>query len=128
MNNNTIGLRFYLKIAIGIGVGWLLLVVMAKEMLSQTAGTVVVQTTITATAGAIQCVITPGASQFQVNYRCVRGSEELINTPVNAPSGTTGYSFTSTFGTDSIATLLKRNASGLDWQMTANGTTKNGSF
>lgn len=103
----------------------------ALAIASAQTGTVSVSANITATAGALVCTgtATVGPTSSVMHMKCVDGSAVVIpdtDYPVVAPGATT---ISVSRGTNSVTWILtKGNPVPDQWQVTANGVTKSGTF
>lgn len=108
----------------------LLSLLFVAVVLAQTPGTVVVASNITATAGSLICVgtATVGATTSTMQLKCSEGSVVLIDYPFTVTaSGSTLYSIGR--GANTITWLLtKGNPTPDQWQVTANGVARSGTF
>lgn len=104
--------------------------IFAAALQAQTAGSVDITSTITATAGSLVCIGTPtiAASVSTMHMRCSEGATVLHESDytVTAP-GSVVYSIGR--GADTITWLLtKGNPAPDQWQVSANGVSKTGNF
>lgn len=110
-------------------------ILLAAICAGQTAGTVDVQTTITATAGPVQCVITPGTGGQSANLTCKKGTVTvavITQTPAIDASGvlvSIAAPITATTS-DAVTVLLKKTTATalVTWEAAANGVLKSGTF
>lgn len=101
------------------------------------AGIIVVNTTITATAGTLKCTINPlavpvqGNPFTQISMNCSDGTPQVffgIATPqVGAGTGIT-MAVNSPNGNAITAIISEPVAGTINWQVSANGVSKNGNF
>jgi hypothetical protein len=105
----------------------------AGGLLAQGAGTVVVSTTVTATAGSggssVACVLN-GSAKPLIHATCSIGSATVLTedaTPGAVPASGTVGSFTNAGNT--ITWSLQQTSNGdVQWQVVANGVSKSGTF
>lgn len=98
---------------------------------AQTPGTVSVSSTILATTVSMTCSFSLTAATDVLlicKESAAAGGIELINTTVHLPKATNSFTWDCHEGTDAVTGIFTRTATGVNWQVTANGTVKTGSF
>ncbi len=108
----------------------LLVLLFTLSLFAQSTGTVVVASNITATAGTLSCTgtATIGVTTSTMQLKCLEGTITLIDYPFTVTAaGATVYSITR--GTNVISWILtKGNPTPDQWQVSANGVAKSGTF
>jgi hypothetical protein len=114
-----------------------ILIFIATISWSQATGVVVVNTTITATAGtgstAVVCVITPLAPApfTQVENTCSVNSVTFLTATVTPiPGGTNGVTFQANANSNAVTSVFTQSVATnpITWSVAANGVTKTGTF
>lgn len=96
---------------------------------AQAAGTVTVVGNVTATAGVVTCIGSPGTVVGTITANCKASGVTVLDmtvTPQATPTSGTVISVQS--GSDNVTGIFTKTGTTLNWDVAANGTHKTGSF